>query len=296
MILISILIALLVEKYANWHTQLRNTSWFTRYVDWVHDKLDEHEWVDGPAGLIVIIAPILVIVGYISSTLDGYHSFFSLIFGIGILSYSIGPKKFHENVQKFIHSREQGDDEGALWHLDNILGTDTPKSEPLIILKLNEEILIQTSRQLLSIVFWFIILGPIGAILLRLSNTAYNDKISNEEDSEFNQSAARLQYILHWIPCRLTALSYAISGSFVHASDCWKNTPKRDTEETFIDKNNDMLTCIGLSSLQLGATDKNGDHQNLNLSSVNDTLKLGLRSITVWVTLIAIMTLAGWLG
>ncbi len=299
MTLITILIALLLEKYSNWHTKLRDTRWFCRYVDWMYAKFSDSKWVDGPVGVILIITPAVVIVGAIFSILDGYHSFYSFIFSILVLSFSIGPNKFYEEVKKFVQLKQQGDNEGALWYLDKILEKDFSKNEPLLILKLTEAILIQTSKRLLSVLFWFVVLGPIGAILFRLANAMHDDKIENKEDSQFTHAAARLQYILHWIPSRLTALSYAISGSFVHASECWKNTREDSHQEnvrTHADKNDDMLTCIGLSALQLGATDQNEKNQELNFDSVNETLKLSLRSVIVWVTVFAIMTLAGWMN
>ncbi|NOX43384.1 MAG: regulatory signaling modulator protein AmpE [Gammaproteobacteria bacterium] len=302
MTLISILIVLLLEKYADWQTKLRNANWCCSYESWMRAKLSEYKGLDGPAGLILIIAPVIIIVGVISTILNGYHSFYSFIFGILVLSYSIGPKKIHEDVQKFIHSKKQGDNEGAYWQLDNILGQDIPESEPLLTLKLIKVILIQTSRQLLSILFWFVVLGPIGAALFRLVSIIHEDKLKNKDDSQFAIAAAQLQHILHWIPSRLTALSYAISGSFAHSLDCWRNTPDvYSSTDTFIDKNDDMLTCIGLSALQLGTTEQDDnnpdlDRQNLKLNSVNEALKLGLRAIIVWVTVLAIMTLAGWMS
>ncbi len=299
MTLITILIALLLEKYANWHTRLRNASWFCHYINWMYAKFSDSKWMDGPAGVVFIIAPAIIIVGAVFSILDDYHSFYSFIFSILILSFSIGPNKFYDEVKKFIHLKQQGDNEGALWYLDKILGKDFSENEPLIILNLIKAILIQTSKQLLSVLFWFVVLGPIGAVLFRLTNVMHDDKIENKEDSQFAQAAARLQYILHWIPSRLTALSYAIVGSFVHASDCWKNTSEEEGNtctDIHADKNEDMLTCIGLSALQLGTTEQNEKDPPLSLDSVNETLKFSLRSVIVWVTFLAIMSLTGWMS
>jgi len=294
MTLITILIALLIEKYANLHAKFRDTRWFCNYINWINKIFSEHKWMNGPAGVLIIIAPATAAVGAVFSILDGYHSIYSFIFSILILSFSIGPNKFYDDVTKFIRLKKHGDNEGALWCLDKILGRDLPESEPLLILKLTKAILVQTSKRLLAVLFWFVVLGPVGAILYRLSNVMHDDKIENKEDSPFASAAAHLQFILHWIPSRLTSLSFAISGSFVHASDCWSNTTSDTTDDSSVkdqpykDNNEELLTCIGISALQLGETE-------LNLDSITETLKMCLRAVIVWVTVIAIMTLAGWM-
>ncbi len=292
MTLITILVSLLIERYVHRLEDYRHVNWINSYVNWACAKMVNVKWADGPVCVIMLIAPILIIISVISYFLHDIHSFFSFLFGIFILSYSIGPKRMHEQVQDFIASRKQGDNEGALLHLGNVLDDDIPSNETLLILKLNKEIFIQTSRRLLSVLFWFAILGPIGAALFRLACVIQEEKTRTQDESEFALAAIRLQYILHWIPSRLTALSYAISGSFVHAQECWRETGENNTST---DKNNDILTCIGLSAAQTGAATEEDKKDILDIDSVNESLKLCMRSIMVWVTIIAVMTLAGWM-
>ena len=293
MTLITILVSLLIERYVHRLEDYRHVNWINSYVNWACKKMASVKWADGPICIIMLIAPILIIISVISYLLNDIHSFFSFLFGIFILSYSIGPKRMHEQVQDFMESRNQGDNEGALLHLGNILNDDIPSNETLLILKLNKEIFIQTSRRLLSVLFWFAILGPIGAALFRLACVIQEEKTRMKDESEFSQAAVRLQYILHWIPSRLTALSYAISGSFVHAQECWRETSENNTPG---DKNNDILTCIGLSAAQTSAMPQGEKEEMLDSDSVNATLKLCMRSVLVWVTIIAAMTLTGWMS
>ena len=99
-------------------------------------------------------------------------------------------------------------------------------------------------------IFWFIIAGPAGAILYRLSNTL--DAMwgyKNQQYIYFGWAAARFDDVLNWIPARLTALSYAILGQTKLAINCWK------TQAHLLDSPNAgpvMTSGAGTLNLQLG--------------------------------------------
>ena len=222
-----------------------------------------------------------------------------------VLVYCIGPIRLHEEIDKYINTKNNGDNEGSLWKLNNILGHDIPDNEPELWLLLAKSILVETCKRILGVLFWFVILGPIGAVLYRASSllrdnfetpTTAIESDSNSE-SETANAAYRLQYILNWIPARLTALSYALAGSFVHALDCW-----RESEPIIVDarksmrENEEVIVCIGLSSLQLANANKETPDLELTLDDITQTLNLGMRAVVIWVTCIAIFTLTGWLG
>lgn len=71
--------------------------------------------------------------------------------------------------------------------------------------------------------FWFVLLGPFGALLYRFSNTL--DAMwgyKNQRYLHFGWAAARLDDLLNWLPARLTALSYALLGNTSKAITAWR--------------------------------------------------------------------------
>jgi adenosylcobinamide-phosphate synthase len=71
--------------------------------------------------------------------------------------------------------------------------------------------------------FWFVVLGPFGALLYRFSNTL--DAMwgyKNQRYLHFGWAAARFDDVLNWLPARLTALSYALLGNTAQAINAWR--------------------------------------------------------------------------
>ncbi len=99
-------------------------------------------------------------------------------------------------------------------------------------------------------IFWFVIAGPAGTILYRLSNTL--DAMwgyKNQRYLHFGWAAARFDDVLNWIPARLTALTYALIGQTQPAFHCWK------TQAHLLDSPNAgpvMTSGAGALNLKLG--------------------------------------------
>ncbi|WP_348945141.1 adenosylcobinamide-phosphate synthase CbiB [Chitinibacter sp. FCG-7] len=82
-----------------------------------------------------------------------------------------------------------------------------------------------------STLFWFVLLGGVGAILHRLANTL--DAMWGYRTPRLNcfgRCAARLDDVLNFIPARLTALSYTVLGQTRTAWQCWcSQAPRWDS-------------------------------------------------------------------
>ncbi|MBD9359306.1 adenosylcobinamide-phosphate synthase CbiB [Methylomonas fluvii] len=98
--------------------------------------------------------------------------------------------------------------------------------------------------------FWFVVLGPFGALLYRFSNTL--DAMwgyKNQRYLYFGWAAARFDDVLNWLPARLTALSYALLGNTAQAIKSWR------TQAHLLDSPNAgpvMTSGGGALLLQLG--------------------------------------------
>lgn len=315
MSLLVILISLALEKFLPALNRLRSLNWVTHYQQWMHTRLANHpKWQGIPSLLIIILLPTLgtaVIQYYLNDLL----ALFSFVFSIVVLTYCLGPEDEHRRVKDYLDAVEDEDrsdkdniqaDLSEILQAGGITSDTATMDEETRISRLTESVLIITHDRMLAILFWFVVLGPMGAVLYRLTLALLQHQQPAENDdgnpsNDFNPAVKRLHYLLSWMPSHLAALSYAIMGSFVHAFNVWKNRrteesatePDNDQQErrsTFesTTANRDLLIRVGLASLQFNTKPPQDNN------AVRETLGLCGRSLVAWITILAIMTLAGW--
>ena len=191
-------------------------------------------------------------------------------------------------VEAFVDARERGDDESAAWHASELLGEEMPEGMNEQTQALMETILVEANDRLLAIMFWFVILGPVGAFLYRYVCTLKRD--AQGEESDFTRSITRLHYILGWLPAHFTSLSYALGGSFVESMHYW-----RSEADKWEDHNRGILVTSGLGALRFHLDADNEEVDKLcETDAVKETMALVRRAVLVFLSLLAVLILAGW--
>ena len=299
MTLLAILISLAVSRLAESVKGLRQMDWFETYVDWVRTRISSGSVWDGPLGVFVVIAPIVFILGWAYVALSSLFGLFGFAFAIVVLVACIGPRDIDKLVQKYVDAWDY-DDTDAINRYAAELGGKPGKPGSDKNMSILETVLVGTHEQLLGVVFWFAVLGPVGAVLYRLSATL--EIIAGKELREwrgFYEAAEVLHGVLDWVPARLTTLGYAITGSFVDALHKWRDKSP-EWREDWIEGNRSVLIAGGTGALQLdSALDALQDDEMDSvfwLDQVRAVQALARRTVVLWLTAIAIMTLAGWAG
>lgn len=319
---IIILIALAVEQYYKNTENYRHFGWFTTYCDWMQQKTDsfasQFPSASGPISLLILLVPLLLVVSFVESAFANLGSIFGFLFGIVVLIYSLGPRDMNAQVDKYIESVSAGDTEGALLHANEFFSGHHYDSEiegsPATIAGLMKGgILLAFNNRILAVLFWFLILGPVGALLYRLNTLLlerfaggyFGHAVEDEGDSEsdFQGAIQRLYMILGWIPARLCVIAFALAGSFSDTLLCWR------CASDFINNNNDeLIVSSGLHALkmELDTSDSNSepsselviDEAELQSTTVNEVgqiVALVKWSVVIVVTIIALMTIVGWI-
>lgn len=86
-----------------------------------------------------------------------------------------------------------------------------------------ESLLENGNDALFATLFWYLLLGPAGAVMHRSVNTldaSWGYRTPRYE--WFGKFAARADDIMAWLPARLTALSYSFAGNPVRGLRCWR--------------------------------------------------------------------------
>lgn len=289
MALIAILLSLTLERLLGALEGLRNFHWFTAWCAWLRRQLPAESPWQGAAGVVLTLLPPLLALVLLLHLLDNFWMPLSFIVGVTVLLYSMGPKDLEAEVEAFIAARQRDDEEAALLHAQALLGGALPDNARLLTRPLVESLLVEVNRRLVAVFFWFVVLGPFGALLYRLA-CVLHDSERERAGGGLTEAAARLLGVLDWLPARLCALGYAMSGNFVEAMQGW-----RDDTTPWPAGNRAVLLASGLGAL--GPQDGDSAQEpspERETARINDAMALVRRMVLVLLAFLALLTLGGW--
>ncbi len=287
MTLIVILIALSLDFFLGGLERYRNFNWCISLYYWLEKRLAQYKFWDGTFGLLIVLSLALsglIIVLCLACSLPW---FVEIVISLIVLIYCLAPEDLDNRLDEYITAVDE-DNVGAVSELAEELIDETLLSEDdsneIAIIKSS---LVESHKRTFAVIFWFLILGAVGALLYRLVNKI-NDEFS-EIRSGFTDSASILINILEWPSSRLMVLGLALGGHLVDAMPGWSKA-----EHLSIEVNNEVLTDAGIGALQYRTDIEVPDREK---SYWIDELK-GLlnRTLIIWLAILGIMTLSGTLG
>ncbi|MGM9453885.1 hypothetical protein ACTAZI_11175 [Legionella bozemanae] len=247
--LLVILLCLLSERFLIHSVSYQRFYWFFDYCQKIKMSTNKHSFFTNPWVLLVlIIIPIVLLVSIIYLLL--HHLVFGLIgflLSILIFFYCLGPQNvFYPIVQ-----------------------SDTRTNEELV-----GDYFVLVNRQLFSLVFWYIIAGPIGALAYRLITLCRDVNYVSEQANEITD-------LLEWIPARLTVLLFLLVGNFQHSFSSFTSFFLAKP-----DMNDDMLRVCGLLAV------KTNEVEEIPMPVAESLVE---HAIIVMLVFIALFTLITWL-
>lgn len=289
MLLIAILLSLIAERFLGSMAEFRRFAWFHQYASAIRKGLSRLSYLNGPASVLLLLAPLLLVAALMDYYLSNLWFLFGLAFAMLVLLYCFGPTDLEAEVEAFVDARARGDEESAIWHAGELLSGDLPTNSAQLTRHIIENILVEANERLFAVMFWFVLLGPAGALLFRLAQQLVKE--AGESDDDFAEAAQRLHHLLAWPPARVSILAYALAGSFVESIHAWRSEPSVWPEST-----RRVLIAAGFGALRYeeGEIDEGDDKQSVEM--VNETLSLVRRAVLVFLSVIALLTLAGWMS
>ncbi|MGX5173634.1 regulatory signaling modulator protein AmpE [Aliikangiella sp. IMCC44653] len=216
MTLISVLIVLAAEFYFNWGAEYRNSAWFKFYYAKINQFSEQLESIS-PWLLVAVITLLPALALFLIINLFSGALYYLVLFisSCVVLFLCLGPKRLKDSFKPYFEALERGDKEGAYFTLEEeSLIRDLPQDEE-IVRNATRTILVESQSRYFGAIFWFIFLGPYGALIYRTAQTYLNTCHKNAED-ELADKTTTLIHWLDWIPSRLTSIIFLFTGDFVN--------------------------------------------------------------------------------
>jgi len=148
-------------------------------------------------------------------------------------------------------------------------------------------VLTQFNRRVFAVIFWFVVLGPFGAVLYRVvAKTKVSAEKGGSPEASMLSWASYCLDILDWVPIRLAGLGYTLVGDFHLGFAYWI----KHVISGF-DKNQEFGEQSGLIALHLN--EKNAEKANPEENK--SALALTDRTIILYLVVIALFVLGAWI-
>ncbi|WP_045858196.1 regulatory signaling modulator protein AmpE [Teredinibacter purpureus] len=245
---------------------LHRDAWFFSWTN----RVVKNDMIGADFKVILAVGlPVLILLGLAAVAMQ-FSQWLLLPLGVVVLLYSFGRGEFGDIVAEYTKACYIEDWRSALERAER-LGVDTIDLREGDWSELHEHVLNEAGyrgfERMFAILFWFFVLGPVGAIMYRLVFLFSHEAQPNDD------LARRLRWMLEWPAVRLLGLSFALTGNFVGCFQRWR-------ECVFCAK---RTTIAVLSPLILGAlmVDE-GLAQTCEVTRKELNLLNGLYTRTLW--------------
>ncbi len=282
---IAALLALILDQWLRHLEPMRGPRWLHAYAEAFEPLSRSTDPVRATAGALFIVLVPAVVALFLGDVLTHIWAGLGFVYAVALFLFCLGPKDLHDEVQHYIDAVQSGDEarasELAAELLPGVPADPAERTEAV-----TRALLMEANERQFGVLFWFAALGPAGALLYRSADVLRRepgDKVS----AEFHTAAARLHGVLAWLPAHLTAVGYALAGSFEDAVSDLRSYYSTCNLH-FFQVSNDVLLCTGLGALRAAAG------QEAGVVRLKSALGLVRRTLFIWLVIYALITLFGW--
>ncbi len=302
---LSLVIALLIEQARPLRKSNPVYAGFHRYAAFLEAHFNAGGFRQGALAWALAVLPPALLVLAIYAALHRLSPFLGLAWSVVVLYLTMGFRQFSHYYTEIQHALRDGDVPTARSRLEVWRGAAADFSASDVARVSIELGLVGSHRHVFGPVAWFILLGPVGAVLYRIAATL-NDDWGTRGDAEFGafgEFARRCFFWLDWLPARLTAASFAVVGNFEDAVYCW-----RTQAHSWAAKAHDLILAAGGGALGVRLGEALPEYDGLELRPelgvgedadvdyMQSAVGLIWRALVLWVFLVFLVTVANSLG
>ena len=288
MTLISAILGILADRLLTHLHEYRHYRQFLDWADAVRARFSGDFW-NGIAGVMLVLLPVWILTGLLQVWLhDMLFGLVGLLFYVATFVYCLGPRDLAIDVNTYCEVADSTDETLRTRAAARLLGDKVLPQGDIDERDIARAVLVEANDRLFAVLFWFVVLGPVGAVMYRSVVVLYRER---REPGDYGEAIEWAYSVLVWIPARLLALGYALSGHFDAAVEGWRSAHReipRGSEGSC-----EVLASTGEGAL--GLSDGNTVIEGV-ASPVRAAMRLVWRTLTIWVVALSLLTLAGWSG
>lgn len=224
MTLLSVVITYLVLRWWGGAKPLHRDGWYFRWCEWLAKQPTLARFPVSVFALS-ILGPALVLLLLLIVAASVWY-WLQLLIAVPVLLYSVGRGKYTGVIIRYLRARHQGDWLGAVACYQSLATAEG--GEPELIDQddwegLDQRMMTAVSyrgfERTFAVMFWFILAGPVGALIYRLSALYLQ---ADPDPLPTRQYARRWLWLLEWPAARVLGLSFALTGNFVGCIQRWR--------------------------------------------------------------------------
>lgn len=298
----SVFAALVLEHMRPLRRPLPHYQRYTLFIQWLQRKLNAGEYSHGAIAWMLAVVPVLLGVWLVFFLLSGISPFLGWLWNVGVLYVTLGFKYFSDDAERIARLIRAGELDVARTQLEAWRGGNARAFSADDIARVTiEQVMGASLRQMYGVLFWFVLLGPVGAVLFRAASILAR-RWSNTE-GRFGLFALKAFHVVNWLPARLTALTYAIAGNFEDATFCWRTQAPGwpEPEEGVV-----LAAGAGAMGVRLGQSLNVGEEtvwrpdlgtgQAPDADCIDSAISMIWRGLVIWLVAGLLVVVAGWVS
>lgn len=270
---------------------VRDWRWFGGCLGGLRAQLGESS---ARYTVLLAIVPCVLLVGLLQWALAGrLFGLPSLVFGVVVLALCWGPRDLDRDVEAVIDADDAAAAELAVSKLQAAGGSLREDAPGLV-----EATTLNALRRWFAPLFWFLLLGPLGVVLYRLlAQTAQGPQGVQLSDEE-RRSSDWLLAVLEWPVAQLMTLSMALVGNFDTVFSAWRRAAGNRWALEL-----DFLGAAARAGVGMELVEEAEEARMAGLVPIDerfpelrDAMSVVWRMLLLWMALLALMIIAGWVG
>lgn len=281
---------------------LRSHRWFEAWLEWLDARLGERGTWRGRFGVAVALLPPLLLVALLQWLLDDVaFGLPGLLFAIAVLFHAWGPRDLDRDVDAVVDAGSGDERQTAAAQLWPPARRDQASVRPPVLV---DAVIDAALRRWFGVLLWFLVLGPVGALLYRLTAVAAEDAVAARLPPAMVGGARTLLALLDWPAAQLMSLSLALVGNFDLVVGAWK-----DGGGASLQLDTGFLRAAARASVRSEIADAAEEYSDAGVAAgsalvyelgplpeLRDAMGLAWRSLMLWLAAIALFVIAGWVS